>query len=285
MKKWKMAITALLIFTVLAACNQEEDKTADKQETITAVETSPVKKEDLIIEHSLYGRTAPVSSTPIILQMPGEITNLEVENGDKVDEDDTIATIQTAQGKQTIYAQAAGEIAQLQGDEGTIVNAEKPLALIVDLEELLLKAAVTAESRSLFEAGKKYPITINNTNIEGEITSVGTLPNEAGLYPIEASIKNEDKTLLPGMVAELIVPENTIQDALIIPTEAVVEESGKTFIYIIQNDKAVQKKIEIIDTQSDVTAVKGELKKDDQVVTSGTLTLTDGAKVNVVKEG
>ncbi|WP_404455745.1 efflux RND transporter periplasmic adaptor subunit [Virgibacillus necropolis] len=285
MKKVRITLAALLLLTMLAACNQDEENNADKKDTVTPVEITAVNKGDLIVERSVYGRTAPSSTTPIMLQAPGEITTLEVENGEKVEEDDVIATVQTPAGTRTIYAETSGEIAELQGEEGAIATTEKPLAVIVDLEDLVLNLTVTAEATSLFEVGEKYPIIINETEISAEITSIGKLPNETGMYPIEAKIPNDDNNFLPGMVAEISVPENKIKDALIVPTEAVVEESGKSFIYIIKDDKAIEKEIKITETHSDQTAFEGDVKKGDQVVTSGKLTLTDGAKVNVVKEG
>lgn len=285
MKKLQITIVASILIILLTACNQGDEENAAKEETVTPVETTSVKKGNLLIERSVYGRTAPSSTTAIKLQAAGEITNLEVKNGDMVEEDDMIATIQTRAGTQTIYADTAGEIAQLQGEEGAIVSVEKPLAVIVDLDELALNLTVTADTTSLFERGKKYPTVINDTKLDAEITSVGTLPNETGLYPIEATIPNDNRQFLPGMVVELNVPKNKIEDAFLVPTEAVIEESGTSFIYIIKENKAIKKEINIIETRSDKTAFEGHVNKGDQVVTSGKLTLVDGSKVKVMKEG
>lgn len=285
MKKLQITIVASILIILLTACNQGDEENAAKEETVTPVETTSVKKGNLLIERSVYGRTAPSSTTAIKLQAAGEITNLEVKNGDMVEEDDMIATIQTRAGTQTIYADTAGEIAQLQGEEGAIVSVEKPLAVIVDLDELALNLTVTADTTSLFERGKKYPTVINDTKLDAEITSVGTLPNETGLYPIEATIPNDNRQFLPGMVVELNVPKNKIEDAFLVPTEAVIEESGTSFIYIIKENKAIKKEIKIIETRSDKTAFEGHVNKGDQVVTSGKLTLVEGSKVKVMKEG
>lgn len=286
MKKLTITLNALLLLTVLTACNQEEDKNAEKQETVTSVETATVTKGNMVIERSIYGRTAPTSTTPILLQVPGKIKTLEVENGDQVEEGDVIATFQTPKGTQTIYAETAGEMAQLQGAEGTSATIEKPLAVIVDLDQLKLQLTVTADATSLFELGKKYPVQIGDgTEIDAEITTIGTLPNETGLYSIEAKIPNDDYKFIPGTVAEMNVPETIIEDALIVPTEAVTQESGKSFVYIIENNKVIEKDINVIETKSDKTAIKGDVEKDVQVVTSGQLTLSDGAKVKIAEEG
>lgn len=286
MKKLTITLVAsLILITVLAACNQNEESNAEKKETVTPVETVAITKGNMVIEHSVYGRTAPASTTPIMLQSPSEIKTLEVENGEEVEKDDVIATIQTARGTQTIYAKNSGQIAQLQGGEGTMATSEKPLAVIVDLDQLKIQLTVTANATNLFEHGKKYPAIIDGTEIDAEVTSIGTLPNDTGLYPIVAEVSNKDDEFLSGMVAEMNVPETTIKDALIVPTEAVTQENGNSIIYVIHNNKAIQKKIKIIETQSDKTAIEGDVKEDAQVVTSGQLTLSDGGKVKIAREG
>jgi len=80
------------------------------------------------------------------------------------------------------------------------------------------------------------------------------------------------------------VPEKRIKQALILPTEAIVEESDETFIYIMKDDKAVKTKIKVKETQSDKTAIEGEVEKGDQIIVNGQLTLSDGDKVKVVNE-
>src|SRR5690625_3899718 len=100
---------------ILSACNNEnEENTSEKsEETVTPVETVEVKQGDLTVEKSIYGTVSPAKQMPVMVQQPGEITTLKVENGDKVKKDDHLATIKTAMGTQSIYASTDGEIAML----------------------------------------------------------------------------------------------------------------------------------------------------------------------------
>src|SRR5690625_3026525 len=129
MRKLLITFTALLLITLLAACNESEDSNENKEETVTPVETTEVSEGDLLIEKNVYGRTAPSSITPVILQMAGEIDVLEVENGDQVEEDDLIAKIKTPAGIQEIKAPATGEITELELKEGDIATETDPFAV------------------------------------------------------------------------------------------------------------------------------------------------------------
>ncbi|WP_163969535.1 efflux RND transporter periplasmic adaptor subunit [Oceanobacillus halotolerans] len=285
MKKWIIGIT-LLSLLVLAACNQEEDANEEEAEPVIPVETEEVTVSDLIIQKSVYGRTAPNTATPIMVQTPGEVDTLEVENGDIIEEDDVIATIQTAAGNQTIYAPEDGEIINLTAEEGAMATSEEPLAVIADLDTMKLQFSVTAGVRDLFEKEAIHKVVIGENEYEAEITTIDKMPDDTGLYPVEATIDNEEGDVLPGMVAELTVPESRVTDAIIVPTEAIVEESDETFVYVIEDDVANKAAVTITETQSDKTAIEGDtIAEGDQVVTNGQLTLSDQSKVNVTEEG
>lgn len=285
MRKMLLLITALGIFSVLAACNQDGETSGEKEERVTPVETAKAVKDDLVVEKAIYGRTAPSSTTPVMVQTPGEITELEVKNGDTVEEDDLLATIKTARGSQQIYASADGEIAKLDASEGSMVSTSEPLAVIADMDSIELAFTVTSETQNLFSEGGTFKAKIDEKEYEAEITSISSMPDDTGLYPVKAAVDKADNSILAGMVAVMQVPEKTVENTIIVPTEAVMTESGQSFVYTVQDDKAVKKNVTIKETQSAKTAIKGDVKKGDKVVTSGQLTLKDGSKVNVVKAG
>src|SRR5690554_3425620 len=132
MKKALLSIAILLLIGVLAACNQNENTIEDQEDIVIPVEIAEATEGNLVTEKLLYGRTAPIHTTPIMIQMPGEIDELEVGNGDQVEEDDLIATLKTQVGQQNIEAPSKGEIVQLEVEEGDLVTDAEPLAMIID---------------------------------------------------------------------------------------------------------------------------------------------------------
>lgn len=284
MKKMLLSMAAILIALFLAACNEnEEENETEKEESVISVEVAEATEGDLTAEHTVNGRTEPNRTTPVMVETPGEIDALEVENGDMVEEDDLIATIDTPMGQQNVRAGKEGQITNLNVSEGDMASNEEPLAVIADLDTLKITAGVTAKTRSLFEKEDTITVTIEGTEKVGEITSVGNMPDDTGLYPIEASVDNEDDDYLPGMIAVLSVSETVRENTILVPTEAVMEESGETYVYIVEGDEAIRRTVTVQETQSEETALEGDIEAGDQVVTSGQLTLTDGAQVNVAK--
>lgn len=274
----------MLFAVTLVACNEETEEN-DEVERIIPVETAEAKIENLTIKKSVYGRVEPKDLTPVLLPMAGELTELNVENGDLVEEDDLIAKITTQAGVQNIYAPADGEIVQLSAKEDSLVSNEDPLALILDLEELTLSFGVTNNIRVLFDDEESLQATIDEETYDIEVESIGKMPDDTGLYPIEATIKNKDKKALPGMIGIVSLPEKRVKDAIILPTEAIIEESEGSFVYKVENDHVTKIDIEIIESQTDKTAIEGEISEGDEIVINGQLTLSDGSEVEVMKEG
>ncbi|GAB3789530.1 efflux RND transporter periplasmic adaptor subunit [Virgibacillus kimchii] len=283
MKKVIFSLAALLMVIFLAACNEEDEEMETEEERVVPVEVVEAEEGDLIAVNTVYGRTEPNRTTPVMAETPGEIDTLEVENGDTVEEDDLIATLDTPAGTQNIRADREGQITNLEYSEGDMVSNEEPLAVIADLEVLNITAGVTAQVRALFEKDETVTVTIDGNDIEGEITSVGSMPDDTGLYPVEVEVENEEDDFLPGMIAKIAVEETVATDTIIVPTEALVEEAGGTYVYIVTDDEAIRREITVQETQSEETALEGDIEAGDQVVISGQLTLTDGAQVNVTK--
>ncbi|WP_407269346.1 efflux RND transporter periplasmic adaptor subunit [Radiobacillus sp. PE A8.2] len=285
----KIAILFIgLVLLVLVACTEEDTNTEETEKVVTPVEVAEVTQGDLVLEKRFYGSIQPESTTPVVSPFAGEVDTVEVEKGDQVEEEDVLAEITRADGRGTIEVEAAdaGEITMLQAEEGSMVSNTEPFATIVNLDTLTIMVGVTGNNFSLFENGEEATITV--AAVDEEITTnigyVSPVPNEQGLYTVELTIDNPNKKIKPGMIAVVSVPEKRVEQTLIIPTSALVEQNAETYVYIIEDNKAVKKTVTVTEAQSDVTAVEGDLDAGEEVVTSGQLTLADGNQVTIMKE-
>lgn len=285
MKKLLLLTSFILLISLLAACTNGE--TAEEEETeeekVIAVETAEVKEGNLTVEKKIYGRTEPHRSAPVMLTAPGEIDSLEVTNGDKVEENDLIAVIKTQMGNQNIRAKEDGVILGLKAKEGDLASSEEPLAIIADLDAIRIQAGVTANMLDILAVDDKVTAKVNGKKYEATVTSVDRLPDDTGLYPVAFAIDEEDTDIAPGIVAELIIPEEKVKSALIVPTASLVEEKEETFVYVVQNDHVKKVPVKPIEVQSKNSAIEGKVKAGDKIVVSGQLGLADGQQVEVLK--
>ncbi len=276
----------ILVMGVLVACS-EDDKEEKETERVTPVELGEVTQGNLTMDRTFYGRTTPNQTTPIVPTVAGKLEELEVENGDQVEEGDRLALVTSPQGNIAIDAPMDGTITGLQTQEGGLVSNQEPFASIVDLEQLTVQLQVPDVQLDLFEEGNPVHVTLKaaeKEEHEATIEYVASTANEAGLFPIDLSFDNATTHYNAGVTAIVSLEETVVENALLIPTAALVEADDETFVYTVNDNTAKKVAITVQATQSDLTAVKAELNKGDKVITSGQLTLADGSKISIIGE-
>lgn len=285
MRRYLLTATLLLLsISLLAACNDTDDEAEKTEEKAIPVETTEVEKGDFTVKKSVYGRTEPSKQTPVMLQEPGEITTLKVENGDEVDKNDYLATITTPMGSQSINAPASGTVAQLNVQEKSFQSNEDPFMMIIDTDKIHAAFQVTDSLRDLFKKGDKADIYIDDKKYDGNVLAVDSLPNDSGQYPLHVEVNNEEGKLLPGVAAKLEATDKKVKDILIVPTDAIVSETDGKFVFLAEGDRTKKVEVDVQETQSETSAIKGDLKKGDQVIVKGQFTLADDTLIEI-KEG
>ena len=184
-----------------------------------------------------------------------------------------------------IVATAAGEVIDIDGEVGAMVG-QQPFATIVSIGKVKIQANVMAQQLPQFKLGDSVNVEVNGLDgtFTGKISYVPAISSGSGLFSIEAEVENPDRVIRPGMVASIMLQEVLAEEAILVPTRAILEKEGNTVVYVIEDEKAVQKEIEVIHYGTELTAVKGELNEKEQVVVKGQNLLNDQDSVKIVEE-
>lgn len=286
MRKMLFLFSAIIVLFLFTACNDSEDEdSAEIEETVTPVEIEEVKKGDLTIEQTVFGHVFPKKQTPVLVQQPGEITDVKVKTGEEVKKNEGLATIKTEMGSISINAPVAGTVGQLTLEKDDFHSGEDPFAIIFDDETVAVQFAVTSKMKDKFKVDKKYKANIDEKEYDAEVKRIESLPNEAGQYDIVAHIDNEKGNITLGSIAEVAVKEALEKDALLVPTEAILTEGDETYVFIVEDDKAKKVAVEVMESQTEQSAIEADIKEKAEVIVTGQFLLTDGSQVDVVKEG
>lgn len=98
---------------------------------------------------------------------------------------------------------------------------------------------------------------------------------------VRASYPNVGEKIVPGRYTSVEITKREIEDALAVPSEAVIPEMGKNMIYLYKN--GVAQPVEIttgIRTASHLQALSG-VQEGDTVIVSGVMQLRTGTKVTI----
>ena len=119
---------------------------------------------------------------------------------------------------------------------------------------------------------------------EGRVASTDNAIDAAtGTIKVKALFPNKDGGLFPNQFVNVRLQLDRLQDALVVPTASVQRGAPGTFVYVVADGAVALRKVQVLATDGDATAVQGEVKPGDQVVTDGADRLRDGGKAEVIK--
>ena len=136
-------------------------------------------------------------------------------------------------------------------------------------------------------ANLKVSVTVGNnlTQIyEGKVIVVDNQVDPAiGAVRVKAQIPNQKRTLLPGQFARIKLEANTLKDAIVIPSQAVVINPRGRFVYIVgQDDKVSLRPIKVTYEYQGNAAITG-VEVGERIVLEGKQNLRPGVKIRESK--
>lgn len=276
----------ILMLFVLAACTEDDNESAEEtqEEVITSVQTEEVEEGELTRERTFNARLEPSQTTPIMIEQPLEVDTLEVNVGDTVEEDETVAELTLDGNTQSVDAPEAGEVIQIQAGEGENIDPEEPFMLIADTDEWKAEGSASESMLNLLNIDDEVEVTVSGEEKTAAITNIDQIPDDTGLYPVTAAFETGDSSFISGAVAKITVEETVESDALLVPTEAVVESERESFVFVVTDEETVeQREVSVITMQSRQTAIEGDIEAGEEIVITGQSGLEDGDAVEVVK--
>lgn len=99
---------------------------------------------------------------------------------------------------------------------------------------------------------------------------------------VEMDVYNDNKKLLPGMAAEVVLPLPARDSSLVVPKSAVVNSTIKPFVIKVVNNKAKWVNVLLGRTANDKEEIYGQLSPGDQLIKIATEEIRDGADVKTV---
>lgn len=145
-----------------------------------------------------------------------------------------------------------------------------------------------------FSVPEKYSKKVKVGDEIRFITDAMESPRSGKIYALEPQVDietrtlrmralspNPDRSLLPGQFAKVELIFNTLEEALMVPSEAVIPELGGYKIYVSRGGTVESKVVEVgIRTESQVQVVSG-LQPKDTIITSGILQIRPGSNVDL----
>lgn len=228
-------------------------------------------------------------------QMQAQLDQAQMGASDKVSE---LSSIQLKQAE-LAYKQARdaldntiitspidGVVAGRSIEVGAIASNAQPSMSIVDMDSVYVRIQVVDGLINKLTEGQKVNLiipAISPEYLNVVIDSVSPVPDpRTQLYSVKIYIKNKGDTIKPGMFANVEIPLEMKNNVLSVPSQSVLIKDEKNLVYIVEDEKAVEKEIQMgLDTGREIEILEG-LKENDMVITKGHNYVKNGEAVKVV---
>ncbi|MFO7916377.1 MAG: efflux RND transporter periplasmic adaptor subunit [Candidatus Krumholzibacteriales bacterium] len=182
-----------------------------------------------------------------------------------------------------------GEISRVYVTEGYFVSPREVLVEMLDPGSLVIRFAVPEIEAMNIGVGQKITLSIDaygESEFGASILRIYPELDRRTRTRTAEAILEDDIDMVPGMFARLVVPVETVSDAVVIPARAiVVTPQEKETVFIIEGGKAFQREVTTGIEQGNEVQINSGVAVGDSVVVSGNRTLQDAVKVRVIDSG
>lgn len=185
----------------------------------------------------------------------------------------------------TITAPISGVVAQRMAKPGNLIALNAPVYRIVDTS--YLEAVLNVPEREMNTMTPGLPIrmmvdALSGQVFQGEVGRISpVVDSQTGTFRVVGVFRGQDK-LRPGMFGRLNIVYDERDAALTVPRIALIEGSGESAVFVVENGKAVRKVLQLGYINGEYAEVLGGIEAGEQVITQGRVAVRDGAEVEVL---
>ena len=191
-------------------------------------------------------------------------------------------------GDTKLYAPSAGYISTKFAEVGENASPGMPVAKLVNISSVKVKIAVPEDDIQRIAKSSSMKIVVpalGNREFSGHVTERGVSADpRSRTYEVKATVLNHDGKLLPGMICQVFTNYMQGMTGVFIPANLVqLDSDNKTFVWVVNGDKALKREIIISKETAQGAQVSGGLSAGDKLIIAGQQKVSNGMKVEVVK--
>lgn len=180
-----------------------------------------------------------------------------------------------------------GVISVVNIEEGEMASNAQPSMTIIDMDRVYVEINVTENIINDLYLGQEVVVeipAISNKDTTGKIDKLSPAADaKTQLYSVRVYIENNEHITKPGMFAKIKLNTDVREDVIAVKSEAVVQNGDKMVVYVVEDNKAVEKEIKTgLDTGIYVE-ISGGINKGENIVVKGQNYVENGSVVKVVR--
>lgn len=190
--------------------------------------------------------------------------------------------------KTTVRAPFSGTIGLRAISTGTYVTPATPIAKLINTNQLKITFSIPEKYASRMRVGNTLFFTTSNSN-EQYTAKIYAIEPEVELttrtLKMRAIAENPEGKLYPGTFANVTLPLEIVENALLVPSESLIPIQNGKKIFVLENGKAKEVIVETGARTDSLVRVISGLFPGDTILTYGVMALKNGTPVMVNLQG
>ncbi|MBR0280465.1 MAG: efflux RND transporter periplasmic adaptor subunit, partial [Oscillibacter sp.] len=186
-----------------------------------------------------------------------------------------------------VIAPISGTLVTFNAVENSYISNAMPVAVINGESEMKVTASVSEALVPKLKTGDSADVYVSalNRSMKAVIRSVERAANaQTRLYTVTLTLNEPVTDLLAGMFADVTFHTDRVDNAIVIPSEAILTNGATQYVYIAVGDTAKYVEVTTGLTGTGVTEILSGLDGGEYLIVVGQTYVSDGADIRIVGE-
>lgn len=188
--------------------------------------------------------------------------------------------------KEGIVAEFDGIVTECSAVLGAGVNEGMQLLTLQSSKDLKICFDASKYDIQKIALGQKADVVISGKTYHGEVSKINRMAvlnaSNTPMVGVEIHLQDEDDNIILGMDAKLTIYTNNVENALMIPVEAINADKEGDFLYVVENGIAVRRPVVCGISNDTYTEILEGVTEEDVIILSALTSLEEGMAVTVM---
>jgi multidrug efflux pump subunit AcrA (membrane-fusion protein) len=293
---------------LLVSCNRQ-GTTGQKEIPPLSIRVEKVTRMDITDSIQIYGMVKLRQEAYLASQFDGRLTGFKLIQGDRVKAGQEIGVVvpperealnratseMSAEQQQMmvdeireipLYSPIGGTVLEVMQHNGDVLQMGESIVHIADLGQLDIYGDLPVSYlpqvkrlntlRVTFVDYPHAPMLLPISAFDGRVDA------QKQTIQIRLALHNPQDEYRPGMMVRLDFPDKVHENALVISRPALLEEEGVYSVFVVKDNQAEKREVQIGIKHDDFVEVINGLAEDEVVANQKAYSLTDGMKVEIL---
>lgn len=179
-----------------------------------------------------------------------------------------------------LRAPFAGTVNRVAVQVGDYVSPSQMVLELIDSARLELHLEISSETAAVLSLGQRLDVQVEDGHREGQVVALQQDPDPS-TYTHALRIRLSGEGLLPGRLARATLSLGREPDALVVPVNAVLQEDGAAYLFVIEDGNLVRQRIELGRRAGPWYELRAGVAEDTLIAARDVAALADGQRVQL----